>query len=248
MSRLALITDLHANREAVQAVLDHADGQGAQRHAFLGDFVGYGADPGWVVDVVRRHVAQGAVAVLGNHDAAVVQGPLPTMVEDARRVVEWTRSRLDAAQLDFLATLPMSVVEREILFVHANAWAPKDWAYIMSRMEAVRSLHATECRYTFCGHMHVPMLYHLTGTGKAGEFAPAPGIAIPLSEQRQWLIIPGSTGQPRDGNPAACYAMFDTDARALTFHRVPYDHDTAGDKIRAAGLPRRLAERLHDGG
>jgi diadenosine tetraphosphatase ApaH/serine/threonine PP2A family protein phosphatase len=169
------------------------------------------------------------------------------MVAQARLVVEWTRAQLSPTQLDFLAALPLSVNEGEFLFVHANAWAPKDWDYIVSRIDAVRSLHATDCRTTFCGHMHVPMLYHLTGTGKAGEFVPAPGIAIPLSEQRQWLVIPGSAGQPRDGNPAACYAMFDTEARALTFQRVPYDHDGAADKIRAAGLPRRLAERLADG-
>jgi diadenosine tetraphosphatase ApaH/serine/threonine PP2A family protein phosphatase len=91
------------------------------------------------------------------------------------------------------------------------------------------------------------MLFHLMATGKAGDFAPVPGMAIPLSEQRQWLVIPGSVGQPRDGNPAACYAMFDIATRTLTFQRVPYDHEGAGVKIRAAGLPRRLADRLADG-
>lgn len=246
--KLALVADLHANREAVVATLAHAREQGAQRYAFLGDFVGYGTDPGWVVDRVREHVANGAVAVLGNHDAAVVQGPLRSMMPDARKVVEWTRARLEPAQLDFLATLPLSVTEPDILFVHANAWAPRKWDYILGRADAIRSLLATDCRYTFCGHAHVPMLYHRTGTGKAGEFAPTPGVAIPLSEQRQWLAIPGSAGQPRDANPAACYAIFDITARALTFHRVPYDHDAAAAKIRAAGLPQSLAERLTDGG
>jgi len=86
--KIALITDLHANREAIESVLAHAKAQGAQRYAFVGDFVGYGADPGWVVDLVRAHVARGAVAVMGNHDAAVVQGPLPTMIPEARQVVE----------------------------------------------------------------------------------------------------------------------------------------------------------------
>jgi diadenosine tetraphosphatase ApaH/serine/threonine PP2A family protein phosphatase len=245
--KLALVTDLHANREAVTAVLAHARAEGAQRYAFLGDFVGYGADPAWVVDTVREHVAQGAQVVMGNHDAAVVRGPLPSMIAEARQVVEWTRSQLDREQLDFLAALPMSVIDGPLLFVHANAWAPRDWEYIVGRVDAVRSLHATDARYTFCGHMHVPMLYHLTATGKAGDFSPTPGIAIPLSDQRQWLVLPGSTGQPRDGNPAACYAMFETEAHTLTFHRVPYDHEGAGARIRAAGLPDRLAERLSHG-
>jgi diadenosine tetraphosphatase ApaH/serine/threonine PP2A family protein phosphatase len=245
--KLALVADLHANREAVVAVLAHAQTQGAQRHAFLGDFVGYGADPGWVVDRVREHVAQGAVAVFGNHDAAVVQGPLPSMVPDARHVVEWTRAQLDADQLAFLAGLPASIAEAEILFVHANAHAPNAWEYIVGRGDAVRSMHATACRFTFCGHTHIPALYHLTATGKSGDFSPAPGVTIPLSELRRWLAIPGSAGQPRDGNPAACYAIFDTVERAITFHRVPYDHDAAAGKVRAAGLPQDLAQRLTNG-
>ena len=245
--KFALIADLHANREAVTAVLAHAQSQGAQRHAFLGDFVGYGADPGWVVDRLREQLAQGAIAVLGNHDAAVVKGALPSMVPEAREVVEWTRAQLDPEQLAFLAALPISITEGETLLVHASAHASAAWPYIVSRSDAVRSLQATTCRYTFCGHTHVPALYHLSATGKSGDFAPTPGVTIPLSEQRRWLAIPGSAGQPRDGNPAACYAMFDSAAHAITFHRVPYDHDAAAAKVRAVGLPQRLAERLTDG-
>ena len=246
--KLALVADLHANREAVTAVMAHAREQGAERFAFLGDFVGYGADPGWVVDMVREQVALGALAVLGNHDAAAVHGPLPSMVADARAAIEWTQAHLDAGQRAFLAKLPMSLTEHGALFVHANAWAPGDWAYIETRGEAVRSMHATDCRLTFCGHMHVPALYHLSEIGKAGDFGPTPGTAVPLSEQRRWLAVPGSAGQPRDGDPAACYAMFDTGARTLAFHRVPYDHDGAAAKVRASGLPAGLAERLIHGG
>jgi diadenosine tetraphosphatase ApaH/serine/threonine PP2A family protein phosphatase len=245
--KLALITDLHANREALEAVLDHARRAGADAYAFLGDFVGYGADPGWVVDVVREHVAQGAWAVMGNHDQAVVRGASPHMRPDARYVVEWTRSRLTPEQLAFLDALPMQQQHGKILFVHANAHAPAQWDYIQGRMEAIRSLHATDARYVFCGHMHEPRLYHLSGTGKAGEFVPTGGVRIPLPSHRQWLVIPGSAGQPRDGNPAACYATFDEQACELTFHRVPYDHETAGAKIRDAELPQSLASRLSDG-
>jgi diadenosine tetraphosphatase ApaH/serine/threonine PP2A family protein phosphatase len=245
--KIALVTDLHANREAVESVLAHAQAQGAQRYAFLGDFVGYGADPGWVIDLVREYVARGAVAVMGNHDAAVVQGPLPTMIPQARQVVEWTRSQLDDSQLAFIAALPMSITEQDRLYVHANAFAPSDWCYVTGRLEAVRSLQATPARFTFCGHVHDPKLFHLSGTGKIGDFVPTPGMPIPLSMQRQWLVIPGSTGQPRDGNPAACYAIFEPEGAVLTYHRVPYDVEGAGRKIRDAGLPARLAERLRDG-
>jgi diadenosine tetraphosphatase ApaH/serine/threonine PP2A family protein phosphatase len=169
------------------------------------------------------------------------------MVQQAREVVAWTRSQLDDDQLDFLATLPMSVVDGDRLFVHANAFAPEEWVYVVSRIEAIRSLHATAAHITFCGHVHEPRLFHLSPTGKAGDFVPVPDMPIPLSAQRQWLVIPGSAGQPRDGNPAACYASFEIASGTLTYHRVPYDHETAAAKIRAAGLPERLAERLIDG-
>lgn len=245
--KIALITDLHANREAVQAVLDHALAQGVGAWVFLGDFVGYGADPAWVVDRVREFVRDGAIAVQGNHDSATVQGPSPTMRPDAKEVIEWTRAQLSREQLEFLNHLPLSQRRGDQLFVHANAFAPAGWEYIQGRLEAVRSLHATDCRYVFCGHMHEPRLYHLSGTGKAGDFTPTSGVPIPLPPHRQWLVIPGSAGQPRDGNPAACYAVFDEASAMLTYFRVPYDHETAADKIRAAGLPEWLAQRLADG-
>jgi diadenosine tetraphosphatase ApaH/serine/threonine PP2A family protein phosphatase len=242
--KLALVTDLHANREAVTAVLAHAQSQGAERHAFLGDFVGYGADPVWVLDLVAQHVEQGAIAVMGNHDAAVVAGGSSTMTAQAREAVEWTLAQLAPEHLRFLAALPMSLSEGDCLFVHANAYAPAQWGYIEGRLEAVRSLQATDRRHTFCGHVHDPVLFNLSGTGKVGDFRPVPGVPIALSPQRRWLAIPGSAGQPRDGNPAACYAMFDTDSATLTFHRVPYDHEAAAAKVRAAGLPTSLSALL----
>ena len=245
--KLALVTDLHANREAVSAVMVHARAQGAQRFAFLGDYVGYGADPGWVVDLVREHVAQGAIAVLGNHDEAVVAGPRPSMIADARRVIEWTQAQLSGEQLGFLAALPSSATDADTLYVHANAYAPAEWGYIEGRAEAARSLQATDRRFTFCGHVHDPRLYHLSAAGKAGEFVPTSGMPIPLSPQRRWLAVPGSAGQPRDGNPAVCYAIFEPDSATLTFHRVAYDHDAAAAKVRAAGLPESLAQRLIHG-
>lgn len=244
--RLALITDVHGNREALEAVLEHAQAQGCARCAFLGDFVGYGADPGWVVDCVKGLVAEGALAVRGNHDAGVAEAPAATMVPLARQVVEWTRAQLSAAQLDFLQSLPLAHEEGELLFVHANAFAPGRWEYIVSRHDAARSLHATRRVYTFCGHVHEPRLYHLAGR-HCGDFLPHPGMPVPVPPHRRWLALPGSAGQPRDGNPAACYAVFESDEPTLTFHRVPYDHETAARKSLAAGLPEVLAHRLRDG-
>ena len=245
--KTALITDLHANREAVEAVMEHARVQGAQSWVFLGDFVGYGADPGWVVDLVREQVTQGALAVQGNHDLATVLGPNPAMRPDAHAVIEWTRSQLSPAQLDFLASLPIQQQRGDLLFVHANAYLPTGWDYLFNASLALRSMLATRCRLTFCGHMHQPRLFHASTVGRAGEFVPKPGAPIPLLADRQWLVIPGSAGQPRDGNPAAAYAIFDGEATTITYHRVDYDRDTAAGKVRAAGLPLRLAARLQDG-
>ncbi|MFT7724065.1 MAG: metallophosphoesterase family protein [Roseateles sp.] len=249
--RWAFITDIHANRQAFEAVLADARAQGATHFALLGDFVGYGADPAWVVEQAMALAAEGAVAVQGNHDEAVVRGSTPGMHADARAVVDWTRAQLGEAQLRFLAQLPMQAPGEpgHCLFVHANAYDPRGWEYVQGRAEAMKSLHAHPARIQVCGHMHEPMLFHLSGTGKAGEFRPVAGVPVPLPGHRQWLVIPGSCGQPRDGNPAACYALLDPpaseleDAR-LSYRRVAYDVDAACAALRASALPPPLVERL----
>jgi len=245
--KLALITDVHANREAFDAVLADAHARGATRYALLGDFVGYGADPAWVVERVRELVAGGNAAVLGNHDAAVVRGPTAAMRPQPREAIEWTRSQLSAHQIGFLGRLPYAVVDEDRLYVHANAHAPAEWGYLLTRTDAALSLQASPVPYVFCGHVHWQRLYQLSASGKTGECTPTDGVAIPVPSHRRWLALPGSAGQPRDGNPAAAYALFDTGSAHLSFHRVPYDHDTAADKIRAAGLPSYFAERLVQG-
>jgi diadenosine tetraphosphatase ApaH/serine/threonine PP2A family protein phosphatase len=243
----AIFTDIHANREALTACLAHAATRGANRFAFLGDLVGYGADPGWVVDTVREHVSQGAIAVLGNHDQAVTAEASKHMNPLARQVAEWTRTQLSPEQLGFLAKLPFTVEQGECLFVHASAARPREWEYITGSVEAARSMMATACRVTFCGHVHEPALYNLSPTGKISSFIPAGDAAIPLGTQRHWLVIPGAVGQPRDGNPAAAYALYDDATHELTFLRVPYDVESAAGKIAAAGLPEHFSSRLRLG-
>lgn len=244
---IALLTDLHANREAVSACLAHADEQKATQYAFLGDLVGYGADPAWVLDTVMDYASRGAYVLMGNHDIAILQDDKKGMNPVAYQVVEWTRSQLTAEHLAYIRNLPYRIEIDDMLLVHANAWAPEKWEYIDGPMEAMRSMHATKAHMTFCGHVHMPTLYHMTLTGKTGEFLPTPENSIPLSKQRRWLVIPGSVGQPRDGNPAACYATFDTVSLELTYFRVPYDAETAAEKIIAAGLPASLGMRLITG-
>jgi diadenosine tetraphosphatase ApaH/serine/threonine PP2A family protein phosphatase len=245
---LALLTDIHANREALSACLAHAQEQGATQYAFLGDYVGYGADPGWVVDTIRRYVEErGAIALRGNHDEAAGGADDVRLNEDARATILWTRTKLSSGQLEFLRERPLTATEGNCLFVHANGWDPQGFEYIFGPAQAMRSMQVARARITFCGHMHEPRLYHMGLIQRAEVFDPVPGVPIPLSAARRWLAIPGSTGQPRDGNPAACYASFDELSGLLTFWRVPYDHALAARKIRAAGLPERYALQLLEG-
>ena len=135
-------------------------------------------------------------------------------------------------QLDFLANLPLQVEEDDRLYVHASAASPAAWDYVIDERSAGRSLQATDAAVTFCGHTHVPALFYITATGKIAGFDPDAGVAMPLTRQRRWLAVIGAVGQPRDRNPAACYALYDDATRALTYVRVPYDVESAARKIR----------------
>jgi diadenosine tetraphosphatase ApaH/serine/threonine PP2A family protein phosphatase len=241
--RIGLLADLHANRQAMETCMAALENIGCRHWVFLGDLVGYGADPGWVIDRVRERVAEGAVAVLGNHDEAVIAEPPQSMSPDTRAAILWTREQLNASQLEFLRGLPLQVEEDDRLYVHANAWAPSRWAYVSNRLAATQSLAATTQWLTFCGHVHAPALYFLQGP-EARHFEPRSETPIALSMQRRWLAIPGSCGQPRDRNPATACAWFDTASRQLTFLRLPYDHDLAARTITSAALPSAFAARL----
>ena len=246
--RIALFADIHSNLEALQACLQHAVRQDIQQQVFLGDIVGYGADPLACTGLIAEAVERGALAVLGNHDQAVLGGLCEHMNFHARDAVYWTRGQLGPAEKAFLATLPLSLEQEGRLYVHAEASQPDAWHYVTSARAATRSLAATEAGWTFAGHVHHPILYfNPVQDGQAKLFLPSPGQAIPLLASRRWLAIVGSVGQPRDENPAAAYALLDTEQRTLTFQRVAYDHVSASAKILAAGLPERLAYRLQHG-
>jgi diadenosine tetraphosphatase ApaH/serine/threonine PP2A family protein phosphatase len=243
---IGLFTDIHANREAIEASLDHARRGGIGRFIFLGDYVGYGADPKFAVDTVMREVERGAIALLGNHDAAIATGT-GGMNPIAAEAIAWTRPRLDATQREFLAKLPLTFEDGNRLFVHASAHAPGRWEYITSVESASRSFMATRAQSTFCGHVHVPELYHMSPTGKLAGFQPVQSVEIPLLTHRRWLAVIGSVGQPRDYNPAACYGALDIERNVLVYVRVPYDNETAARKVREAGLPEILSHRLLEG-
>jgi diadenosine tetraphosphatase ApaH/serine/threonine PP2A family protein phosphatase len=241
--RLAVFTDIHANRQAFSACLDFARAHGAERMICLGDYVGYGADPEWTVDTVMGLVADGGVAVRGNHDQAI--GAIAeTMSAEAQAAIEWTRGRLSAPQRRFLAELPLTLTEEDRLYVHSEASQPSKWRYVQSTSDAGRSMLATDADITLCGHVHRPGLYSMSATAKMSSFVPTAGVTVPLLRGRRWLAVLGSVGQPRDGDPAASFAMVDTASREITYCRVPYDVEAAAKRIYDNGLPPWLADRL----
>ena len=166
------------------------------------------------------------------------------MNAEAQIAIEWTRGRLDAAQRRFLAELPMLVEDSDRLFVHSEASSPQRWHYVRSTADAAKSLIATPAHVTFCGHIHRPALYSMSVTAKMTSFVPKTDVPVQLLRGRQWLAVLGSVGQPRDGNPAASYAMLDTSKNELTYCRAVYDIEEAASRIRKNGLPLWLAERL----
>jgi diadenosine tetraphosphatase ApaH/serine/threonine PP2A family protein phosphatase len=213
---------------------------------FLGDFVGYGADPEDVVAAIAHRVAEGAVAVKGNHDDAIAKRA-GYMNESTKESIEWTRAAISVERKAFLASLPLIVREGVMCFVHASAHSPERWDYVDTPAAARRSADAAQATYTFSGHVHDQALYFEGSQGKWSAFQPVPGSPVPIRAHRRWLAIAGSVGQPRDGKPAAAYALFDTAREQIMFHRTAYDHLAAARKIRKAGLPEAHAYRVERG-
>lgn len=245
--KLAILSDIHSNLEALQACLKHAKQQGAEQFAFVGDLVGYGADPVACIDIIAGLAQQGAIVVRGNHDDAALSGLCETMELNARDSIYWTRKQLGPSERAFIRSLPLLVQHQDMLFVHACAVAPEQWTYITGPTQAGHCMDASKARFTFSGHVHQPTLYYQSQKGEPQVFYPIPGVSIPLLSNRKWLAIVGSVGQPRDANPASCYTIFDCKQHNLTYYRVPYDHASTARKILAAELPAILAQRLARG-
>ncbi|HWH39036.1 MAG TPA: metallophosphoesterase family protein [Usitatibacter sp.] len=243
---LAVMADIHANLEALSACLAHARAAGAERFAFLGDIVGYGADPDAVTDIVMEHARHGAVVVKGNHEEGLHGAPA-SRTSAATAAIDWTRERLTRRHTEFLHALPACVREGEACFVHASAESPERWYYVDSALVAERCALAAATSFTFAGHVHEQRLFVAGASDRMAPFTPPAGIDIPLRPDRACVVIVGSVGQPRDGNPAAGYVIADLEHRLLRFQRVPYDHFAAARKVRAAGLPESLAYRLERG-
>ena len=238
--RIAVLSDIHANLPALEAVLAALGPVDAVWH--LGDVVGYGAQPD---EVVARLEDLGAVGVRGNHDAAALD---PEMAEwfnpDARRAIEWTAGRIGAATRAWLGALPDRRESEGLTMVHGSPRDPT-WEYVMTASEAHANLPAFRTPHLLHGHTHIPIVFR-ADEGRMETLGPRDGMTLTL-DNRRVLANPGSVGQPRDGDPRASALVLDTATSTLTWRRVAYPIAVAQAAMRAAGLPARLVARLEHG-
>jgi diadenosine tetraphosphatase ApaH/serine/threonine PP2A family protein phosphatase len=237
--RIAVLSDIHSNLVALDAVLAHLGSVDAIWQ--LGDVVGYGPDPD---GVVARLAELGAVGVRGNHDAAAVGGSeIEWFNPDARAAIEWTRSRISASTRAWLEDLPERLIETDWTLVHGSPREPL-WEYITSSPVARANLTFVTTRFGLHGHTHLPIVW-AEEDGRIVSIAPGDGSTFTLDGRA--LLNPGSVGQPRDGIPESSCMVIDSDRDLVTWYRVPYDIEAVQAQMRDAGLPTRLVERLSYG-
>jgi len=244
--RVAAISDIHANLPALEAAFEAIDAVGVDEIWCLGDVIGYGADPDECADLVRERCA---ICLVGNHDLAVLGAlDVASFSEAAAEAVHWTRENVSEATLELLRELEPSGEREGIALFHAS---PRDpvWEYVLSAEQADACLDVQPARISLVGHSHVSLFFTRPPAREDGEIRGAQSSDDTLLDLGDdcWLINPGSVGQPRDGDPRAAWLELDTSLQIARFHRVSYDIERAAASISSAGLPRRLAERLHVG-
>jgi diadenosine tetraphosphatase ApaH/serine/threonine PP2A family protein phosphatase len=242
--RIMVISDIHANLVALEAALADAAGR-YERIWFLGDLVGYGPDPNECVEGLRG--LEPSVALSGNHDWAVLD-KLDTeeFNTDARKAINWTRRALTTENRDYLNELPPLRVEPPFTLVHASPRHPV-WEYILDLQTALENFEHFDTSHCLVGHSHIPALFALDERLAELTFSlVGDGEIVELSQGRL-ILNPGSIGQPRDGDPRASYALLDDEAMTWELRRVPYDVAETQRRMREAGLPKRLIERLEHG-
>ena len=246
--RLAILSDIHSNLPALEAVVEAIDEEGIEEAWCLGDVVGYGADPDECARLVESRCS---LCLVGNHDLAVIgELDISSFSPAAAEAARWTQRQASAETLRYLRGLRPANTEHEVALYHAS---PRDpvWEYVLWPDQAAECIDRQAARVSFVGHSHVALFFTLPD-GERPVDAPAQGAqvegggVVDLRSDR-WLINPGSVGQPRDGDPRAAWLELDTDAWTATYRRVRYDIDRASASILDAGLPEHLAKRLHIG-
>jgi diadenosine tetraphosphatase ApaH/serine/threonine PP2A family protein phosphatase len=252
--RLAILSDIHANLPALQAVLGDVEGAGIRESWCLGDVVGYGAQPDECTTLVADRCT---LCLVGNHDLAVLgELDISSFSPAAAAAVRWTQGAADAETLDFLRGLDPLDETKDVALYHAS---PRDpvWEYVLWPDQAAECIAIQASRVSMIGHSHVALFFAMPEDSQ-----PPPGASRELQDARgaqagagtrldlsqgRWLVNPGSVGQPRDGDPRAAWLELDTDGWHATYHRVDYEIDRAAAAIEATDLPEHLARRLYVG-
>jgi predicted phosphodiesterase len=243
MTKVGLLSDIHGNRAALEAVLETLDAEACQALICLGDIVGYGPSPAECVQLIRQ---RGIPCVLGNHDQYVttfLNPRLEKLREDVRVSIEWTQAQLAIGDLTWLAQRPMRLGAEGFSVVH-GAFGPKPWVYCASEKSLTHNFVFQDVALGFCGHSHIPLVARYRPDA-APLVDPLQTLALP--EAPKTMVNIGSVGQPRDRDPRACCVTYEIESRSLRVLRVEYDVEDTQARIRAAGLPESFAERLAQG-
>ncbi|MFO7821076.1 MAG: metallophosphoesterase family protein [Lentisphaeria bacterium] len=239
---IGIISDIHGNRAALEAVLEDIQQHKCVKILCCGDVVGYGAHPAACIEIVRTHNIS---CVRGNHDDFMLNSErLAKLRKEVGDSIRWTRKQLTEAEKQWVGTLPMQRNYAGLEFIHASHAFYPPWPYIINQKAACANFIFQKTRVTFHGHTHVPLL-GLHKRGSLPKIMHLSQMALPPHEK--CLVNVGSVGQPRDKNPDAAYAVFDMKSREFKIHRVAYDNEKAAEDIRSARLPEKFAQRLLKG-
>lgn len=240
--KLAIISDIHGNLEALQAVLDFLKKEGIDEIVCLGDIVGYGANPNECIDLIKKVTDK---VIAGNHDwGAVGLTDTSFFNQIAKTAIDWTKENLTPASKDFIISLPLTLTKNDLYFVHGTPSSPEQWNYLFRGADAVREFKAFHQQICFIGHTHNPQMFAMNQKGMVFQ--------LNYSEQRierdrRYIINVGSVGQPRDLVPEAAVGIYDLSKKFFTLVRITYNVKEAQQKIMDVGLPVLLAERLEIG-
>jgi len=239
--RYAIISDIHGNIQALESVLGVINNLEVDRVICLGDVVGYGAKPVECISLIRETCD---TVLLGNHDAAAIEKcSVDYFNPAARSAIEWTRKVLSGKDVEYLDSLPYLYKGEAFTATHATYSNPENWGYIFSAYEADIEFNVFEMPLLFYGHTHYPVVFSLGSENVDSQYVSG----LSLDGELRYLINVGSVGQPRDGNPDACFLTYDQEEVKIEYHRVPYDIEGSQRDIMKTGIPRELALRLSIG-
>ncbi len=240
--KYAIISDIHGNLEALESVLEDIERQRVDAILCLGDIIGYGPNPNECVSIIKR-MAQ--ISLAGNHDYAPLgKIDITYFNQWARNAIHWTAGRLTPASVEFLLSLPLIKKLNNFTIVHATPEDPEEWDYITTVDDAIKNFPAFDGQVCFIGHSHVPLVVAMNDRQEFRIIRDNPFI---FREDERYIINVGSVGQPRDLNPKAAYAIFDSEEKRYELKRIPYNFKKTQSKIIEAGLPEFLALRLERG-